>query len=1653
MEKNTSRKLPPVIRVFLSSTFADMENERTYFNEVLVPKLNRICADRGVSFFSIDLRWGITEEQQMDGQVLPICLSEIDRCRPYFIGILGNRYGSLMESVPPAIVESIPWLKGKEGTSITELEMLYAVLDYEQESPSAYSSFYFRDPGLTELWYGPSEEDPHIHALKQRIAGNETVTHAVYRTVEEFGDLVMRDILSWCDQEFPVPEKVSEVRRAWYDSELMRHYVPIRESHSFLDSYVNESRRSLLLHGTGERGKTSLLTAWTPREGSKLLINCGSDDSFRYWPTTVKTLIRELIALDGESIMTNHRLTAALFRGMLGAGYGQNKESDNELYFTNPEQMEEYRLAFLEWITDLKTNRPVYVVINDLDLDDDERTMMLSWLPVETKGDVRFICSTNRDETVEIAEIIGWNCKEMPPFTRENAEAYFSSYLSVFGKSLSAEQSVLLLDSPISRHAGHLRAATDFLINHGRFHNLDKLLSDLHALPDATALYPYLLGYLLGEASKEVADAVDTVLALLHESPVSLNEQESYRLAGRFVSLTPLIWSSVCNVLEQLHVIKGDYWNLTGLGLRAAVAERMVPEATNAIREILGDHFAEAVKTAEDAGEAGLAGRRVISCAKATLELYRKAGKIDKLLDALRDRGILRSLCYLERPAIRAAWLYLIVESDTDVPEILYGMFTEILDEYGKEHVLTETLADLFADLELMSRMDDVNRALEKRVSGSIHTDYSLLSFEFVSFMRNLLQEMAKTDSRGCIKLISAALEEHPEFSAIEICQLLYRKAVHEQNIGANADMLATVNSYFEAALASGNLYEFLHAMDYRATALYLHDRDGEAYALREKLRKLYLSRGEFRHYMSCLNDIGRILNSLNRYDEATEMYEFCRAIWIKVGQKDEADLIYINMCNALHLQGKNQKALERALILFEQQDIQANPRLRARLAHNIGYYAFLLKDYDAAEDYLNQAMTLAMASDREPLYKESVMTLGKVYEKTGLHMKGFTLMENAMNAMWERGEYAFVLDALDEACDFLRYCNHVRQARTLRETWRKRFYNVKGGREMFDQRVNADAFDSREAGRLREGLAMARSEGNPLGIAKAYVALAQSLREEEPSEFRACLFNAAELYSDHGDCVGLLQVVTLLLTDCIKEGKADDSYLTKIFSCTADPAILDVVGIWLELGEWENAADHRNRAEGEYDRLLLSSLPFAATHTDLIAACWTDLVDLTVQYASPRALLSMLAALPQNHKAMLQYLLETAFMKDMTARLDGMKADYQGHDTLRLLDFYGRAVEFLSAIGSNNTGVLAGNIALIYRRRKDEEKTLYYHRLSMEDYLRQGIPYDALIEKMNLATAYREFNRPDEGIIVLREALSEAKEKNIQGILGAIAGNLAAMLRDRGNPEDHDEIMACFALEEGYFREQNMARDLAISLVNQTAYHLARGDVDQVMSKLTEAGEIIRGHHFKEFFQALAAMEAMAADLNRSRDDGEKPEDPENNSGNLSEEEARAFFEELLAVNDQFELRKIYLEDGLWNADCFLTKPSEIYFTKLRLMLLSGKDNELIFGALFSPAQYAPSARETLKAYVDWSNTLTFFEMTLREDCDVQGVYRIRASNRAELKERFHFYLQLWTADCMAMTMASVGMELASCQSLKLTVLDMEDGDDEDDGDDGGDE
>src|SRR6266436_4296809 len=84
-----------VIRVFISSTFRDMQAERDELVLRVFPRVRKLCEARGVTWGEVDLRWGISDEQKAEGKVLPVCLAEIDNSRPYFIGLLGERYGSL----------------------------------------------------------------------------------------------------------------------------------------------------------------------------------------------------------------------------------------------------------------------------------------------------------------------------------------------------------------------------------------------------------------------------------------------------------------------------------------------------------------------------------------------------------------------------------------------------------------------------------------------------------------------------------------------------------------------------------------------------------------------------------------------------------------------------------------------------------------------------------------------------------------------------------------------------------------------------------------------------------------------------------------------------------------------------------------------------------------------------------------------------------------------------------------------------------------------------------------------------------------------------------------------------------------------------------------------------------------------------------------------------------------------------------------------------------------------------------------------------------------------------------------------------------------------------------------------------------------------
>lgn len=135
-------------RLFLSSTFRDLCEERNALHQNVFPALRHLAMAHGARFQVVDLRWGVTDDAQFDQRTVGICLEEIRRCqsgglKPNFLILLGDRYG--WRPVPDKIGE---------------------------QTFHAIEGIYSQDPGRLELlnsWYERDENasPPHYY-LKPR---------------------------------------------------------------------------------------------------------------------------------------------------------------------------------------------------------------------------------------------------------------------------------------------------------------------------------------------------------------------------------------------------------------------------------------------------------------------------------------------------------------------------------------------------------------------------------------------------------------------------------------------------------------------------------------------------------------------------------------------------------------------------------------------------------------------------------------------------------------------------------------------------------------------------------------------------------------------------------------------------------------------------------------------------------------------------------------------------------------------------------------------------------------------------------------------------------------------------------------------------------------------------------------------------------------------------------------------------------------------------------------------------------------------------------------------------------------------------------------------------------------------------------------------
>lgn len=249
------------IRVFLSSTFQDMEQERHELLTRVFPLFRQRCLERQVVFSDIDLGWGITEEEAHNDQTVQIRLHEIARCRalgttPFFIGFIGERYGwvppphELASDWQSTTADNHPYARCLEAAraeriSVTELEMRVGFMD-DASTLRHRVQLYFRHPDLTATFAGDTQnaEAPFyehsadgrdkLETLKAviRTAHAECIGIDGYRDISEFGQHVLHFLSRQLDTHFPlagVPDEhqLKQHAQQCYARSRCACYVPL----------------------------------------------------------------------------------------------------------------------------------------------------------------------------------------------------------------------------------------------------------------------------------------------------------------------------------------------------------------------------------------------------------------------------------------------------------------------------------------------------------------------------------------------------------------------------------------------------------------------------------------------------------------------------------------------------------------------------------------------------------------------------------------------------------------------------------------------------------------------------------------------------------------------------------------------------------------------------------------------------------------------------------------------------------------------------------------------------------------------------------------------------------------------------------------------------------------------------------------------------------------------------------------------------------------------------------------------------------------------------------------------------------------------------------------------------------------------------------
>jgi len=469
------------IRVFVSSTFKDMHAERELLVKKIFPELRRVCAERFVTFTEIDLRWGITEEQQAEGKVLPICLEEINSCRPYFIGLLGERYGWIPDAVPPEVIAREPWLAEHVTgrTSVTELEILHGVLNNPAMEEHAF--FYFRDPAYADTFPEqerrelvernlPEEVKQHGEAeasrrtaerctklatLKERIRQSGKPVVEPYPNPDALAAAVREQFLTLIDELYPGEQAPDPLDReaqshAAYAQGKLLAFVKRPVHTNKLDAFVTAESTGQGFAVTGESGggKTALLADWV-----------------EHWRQTRpdEFCFEHYFGATPESASVSAFLVRLL--GELKRRYAIEEEI--------PVDPAKLRETLPLWLAQTMGRGRIILVLDALNqIEGDEADQRLAFLPRQFPAHVRVIASALPGPGLETLHEREWREHTLPLPDPVERDAMITAFLEHYRKTLRPDLRQQIAAAPGAANPLFLRTVLEELRQFGRFEQL-----------------------------------------------------------------------------------------------------------------------------------------------------------------------------------------------------------------------------------------------------------------------------------------------------------------------------------------------------------------------------------------------------------------------------------------------------------------------------------------------------------------------------------------------------------------------------------------------------------------------------------------------------------------------------------------------------------------------------------------------------------------------------------------------------------------------------------------------------------------------------------------------------------------------------------------------------------------------------------------------------------------------------------------------------------------------------------------------------------------------------------------------------------------------------------------------------------------------------